>query len=127
MKQPDYRKTDRLYGFSGELGAIYSAGRTEFRVWSPLAHEACVLLYRCADSPGPFAQISMRKSGGVWYAAAYGNLHGTFYTYDIDHRETIDIYARGRGERSARHDNGYVAHRPARMEEFVPRKARQLY
>ena len=50
MKHPDYRKTDRLYGFSGELGAIYSAGRTEFRVWSPLAHEACVLLYRCADA-----------------------------------------------------------------------------
>lgn len=62
MKQPDYRKTDRLYGFSGELGAIYSAGRTEFRVWSPLAHEACVLLYRCADSPGPFAQISMERA-----------------------------------------------------------------
>ena len=43
-KLPDLRKTDLEYAYDGELGAIYSDDRTEFRVWSPYAEAALVKL-----------------------------------------------------------------------------------
>ena len=31
---------DEKYGYDGELGAIYSSGKTEFKVWAPEAQAA---------------------------------------------------------------------------------------
>lgn len=105
-KLPDFQKTDLEYAYDGELGAIYSDERTEFRVWSPYAEAALVKLYPSADSTAPCSVMKMKKSGGVWSASVPGDLHGAYYTYEITNggvaRETIDIYARAAGANGVR-------------------------
>lgn len=105
-KLPDFQKTDLEYAYDGELGAIYSDERTEFRVWSPYAEAALVKLYPSADSTAPCSVMKMKKSGGGWSASVPGDLHGAYYTYEITNggvaRETIDIYARAAGANGVR-------------------------
>ena len=105
-KLSDFQKTDLQFTFDGELGAIYSDERTEFRVWSPYADAVVVKLYQSADSPSPCSVIKMKKSMGVWSVSVPGDLHGAFYTYDITAngvtRETIDIYAKAAGANGVR-------------------------
>ena len=105
-KLPDFQQTDLEYAYDGELGAIYSEERTEFRVWSPYAEAALVKLFPSADSPAPCSVIKMKKSGGVWSASVPGDLHGAYYTYEITvggaTLETVDIYARAAGANGVR-------------------------
>lgn len=102
MKLPDFNAVDKEFYYEGELGSHWTEEKTTFRVWSPLAEEAFLLLYRTPSDRKPFARTAMTKTGGVWSAEVSGNLHGVFYTYEIDSRETIDIYARSAGANGIR-------------------------
>lgn len=131
-KLPDFQKTDLEYAYNGELGAVYSDERTEFRVWSPYADNAAVKLYQRADSSTPYSVIQMKKNGGVWSASVSGDLHGTYYTYDITNggmtRETIDIYAKAAGANGIRgmvtdlrrtNPDGWASSKPVLLADYT--------
>lgn len=100
-RQLDFKSTDKLFAFSGELGALWTPQRTEFRVWSPFAESVSVNLYERDSSPEPMRCLNMENNGGVWSTSVSGDLHGVYYTYNITvnnrTKETIDIYARSAG------------------------------
>lgn len=103
---PDFAAVDREYSCNDELGAVYSREQTVFRVWSPMAEQVRLRLYKSAQAAEPFQVSSMEKRGGVWELRVPGDLHGIFYTYCVTingaERETIDIYARSAGANGVR-------------------------
>ena len=102
-----FREVDEKFSYSGDdLGAVYSKDKTVFKVWSPLACGASVLLYRTCTDEKPYRRMPMEKNKkGVWSKVAHGDLNGVYYTYEIKHdditEETIDIYARTAGVNGA--------------------------
>lgn len=98
-----FAEIDEKYKYDGDdLGAVYSKNNTVFKVWSPLAEDAAVLLYHKCTDEKPFRHMPMKKSKeGVWSKVANGDLNGVYYTYQITHDsisyETIDIYAKASG------------------------------
>lgn len=102
-----FKEIDKKYAYDGnDLGAVYSKNKTVFKVWSPLAHEATVLLYKTCRDEKPYRRMPMEKDRkGVWHKTANGDLNGVYYTYEIRHdditEETIDIYARTAGVNGA--------------------------
>ena len=100
---PMFFDVDKKYAYTGDdLGANYSKDNTVFMLWSPLANDAAVLLYRTCTDEKPYRRMPMEKSrNGVWEKVAHGDLNGVYYTYEIRHdditEETIDIYARSAG------------------------------
>ncbi len=93
------------YTYSGsDLGATWTPEKTLFRLWSPTATSARVNLYRSGTpgTPDLIRQVRMKKDiQGTWVAELPGNLHGTYYTFDVTvrrHRvEACDPYARTTG------------------------------
>ena len=103
------------------FGAVYSAAKTTFKVWAPLASDVNVLIYddwkdakkdgekhnfalslEEADSDttannGKRSQMTLDKTTGVWTAEVSGDLKGKYYTYEIvnggDANRICDIYA----------------------------------
>lgn len=102
-----FTEVDKKYSYTGnDLGAVYSKNQTTFKVWSPLANDATVLLYKSCTDEKPFRRLPMEKDKkGVWFKKAHGDLNGVYYTYEIRHdditEETIDIYARTAGVNGA--------------------------
>lgn len=97
---------DDKFAYDGELGAIYSREKTEFKVWAPEAHSASVHLYHTCRDEKPYRNLPMTKSRkGVWTKTAYGDLDGVYYTYVLTYdgieQETVDIYARSVGVNGA--------------------------
>ena len=93
-----YTKTD--------LGSVATSRETTFKVWSPVARSATVLLYR-TGRPTPFRRVPMKRgTGGVWYASQTGNLHATEYQYEFESygrkRVATDIYGRASNALSTR-------------------------
>ncbi len=102
----DFSQIDKEFAADAELGAVWSAERTVFRVWSPLAERVSVNLYRTALADAPFKSLPMVSENGVWSAAAEGDLSGVYYilsvTIDGRERETIDPYAKSAGANGRR-------------------------
>ena len=102
-----FTEVDEKYGYTGnDLGANYTKENTVFKVWSPLANDATVLLYKSCTDEKPYRRLPMEKDKkGVWVKTAHGDLNGVYYTYEIRHdditEETIDIYARTAGVNGA--------------------------
>lgn len=102
-----FTDVDKKYAYDGDdLGAVYTKEMTTFKVWSPLAREAAVLLYKSCRDEKPYRKMPMQKDKhGVWVKQAHGDLNGVYYTYLIRHdditEETIDIYARTAGVNGA--------------------------
>lgn len=108
VQMPDYYSSDEfesLYTYNGDdLGATWSADRTVFRVWAPLASEVKVNLYLSgdADSNDKSGSYDMTKDvNGTWVTTVEGDLNGLYYTYTATvngkERETIDPYAKTAG------------------------------
>ena len=96
---------ERKYTYAGsDLGARWTAEKTSFRLWAPTAKSAKVNLYR-SGNPGVedrIDQIEMKSAvAGTWTAEAEGDLHGTYYTFQVEleegTREACDPYARTTG------------------------------
>jgi pullulanase len=82
------------------LGAIYTPQATTFRLFSPTAKAAYVVLYDQAEgTEGRLETPLSPQQNGIWDQTINGDLSGKFYTYrlegpDLDsHHEVLDPYA----------------------------------
>jgi len=87
-----------------DLGAVYSAAKTSFRVWAPTAETVYLNRYESGDYKNEdlIEQIVMKPDvNGTWVAEVSGDIEGTYYTYtaviDGEEREACDPYARTTG------------------------------
>jgi pullulanase len=93
------------YTYTGDdLGAVWSAESTTFRVWAPTAEEVYLNLYEggTANVSDLIEQLPMTADvNGTWVVTKEGNLNGTYYTYtavlDGTSQEVCDPYARTTG------------------------------
>lgn len=71
--------------YSGhDLGLMYAAGQSLFRIWAPTAEKAELTLYKEGIGGSPLQTISMQKSkSGTWIALLKGDQKGKFYTFRI--------------------------------------------
>ncbi len=87
-----------------DLGAVWTAEKTAFRVWAPTATAVKLNLYVSGDPAASdrIQQIDMTADvNGTWVATVEGDLNGTYYTYSVDvngtTNEACDPYARTTG------------------------------
>ena len=99
---PDFEAEYTYHG--KDLGAIWSAEKTCFRLWAPTADDVRIQLYRGGDASvnDALVQLPMKRDArGTWYAECRRNLHGVYYTYLVTHGteivEACDPYARTTG------------------------------
>ena len=97
------------YNYDGELGAIYTAEKTTFKVWSPFSSLIELRIYETGTpkslggSDVPYKVVDMAKGEkGVWSAEVSGDLEGKYYTYAVTNssysaQEIVDPYARSCG------------------------------
>lgn len=94
--------------FGKDLGLSYSSQKSDFRIWSPAATEAQLLLYTNGNYGTPLEVISMeKKEAGVWFASLPGNLKGKFYVFRVKingiwSNELPDPYAKAAGVNGSR-------------------------
>ncbi len=93
------------YTYTGDdLGAVWTAEKTSFRLWAPTASSVKVSLY-VSGTPGTddkIQEIEMTPDvNGTWVAEKEGNLNGVYYTYLVTMgtvtNEACDPYARTTG------------------------------
>ena len=92
---------DKIYGYNGELGAIYNKDRCKFILWAPTATNVQIALY--GDDGYKYncdakEVYSMSKgSNGTWIIELNGDLNGKYYNYlvNVDGKinEVVDPYA----------------------------------
>lgn len=96
---------ERQFTYLGpDLGAVWSAQCTTFRLWAPQAKSVTILLYR-SGNPGVddrIERIPMTASvAGTWTAQIPGDRNGVYYTYLVEREEgtveACDPYARSTG------------------------------
>ena len=108
ITMPDYYSTEEFeseYTYDGDdLGAVWSAASTTFKVWAPTAEAVSVNLYESGrkGTNDLIKSVEMTLGEkGVWEVTVDGDLNGTYYTYTANVggsvNETIDPYARTAG------------------------------
>jgi len=83
---------EKQYTYDGELGALWSADKTVFRLWAPTAESVFLNLYRAGEADTEDLQESIpmqRSEKGVWSADKLGDLAGTYYTYTVKQQENF--------------------------------------
>lgn len=104
-KKTNYKSFDDYpVNRKANLWLNYTPKYTEFALWSPLASEVVVNLFKEGNGGSkPYQQIQMEHHGaGVWKAHANGDLEGAYYTYQVKVEntwldETPGIYAKAVG------------------------------
>lgn len=91
-----------MFTYNGELGALYTKGKTTFRLWAPTATEARVNLFPSGNDSDISETLSMtRGDNGVWEAEKTGDIKNTYYTYTVSiggvEQDAVDPYARAAG------------------------------
>lgn len=106
FKSDDFEQT---FSYEGELGAIYSADSTIFRLWAPTASAVKINLFTTGDGsvtyfPGDklnFDSTMTAIEKGVWQIEVPGNLDKVYYTYSVTvngiTNEAVDPYAKAVG------------------------------
>lgn len=102
----------REYNYDGDdLGAVYTAAKTTFKVWSPFSDAIELRIY---DNGTPVRLDAQKGSDeyratrmvkgekGVWSAEVEGDLEGKYYTYAVTNykfkaKEIVDPYAKSAG------------------------------
>lgn len=104
---PDFEAAYTYHG--NDLGAVWSAEKTAFRLWAPTADAVEIKLYRSGDSSenDVLTQFPMHRDVfGTWIAEHPGDLNGVYYTYLVTHGnktvEACDPYARTTGVNGSR-------------------------
>jgi pullulanase len=88
------------YTYTGtDLGAVYSAKATSFRLWAPVANKVVLHLYR-NEQGWPLKTLFMKKSTkGTWLLRLKGSLRNVYYDYDVTNlgqtKTVLDPYAVG--------------------------------
>ena len=97
------------YSYDGELGAIYTAASTTFKVWSPISTAITLRVYdsgtpaNLTNGSDAHTDYTMTKGEkGVFSATVSGNLEGKYYTYIVtnatyQNQEIVDPYAKSTG------------------------------
>ena len=96
---------EEAYTYAGDdLGAVWTAEKTTFRVWAPTATAVKVNLYESGTegTDDLIGQLVMTPDvNGTWVAEKEGDLNGVYYTYLVDvdgtTNEACDPYARTTG------------------------------
>ncbi len=94
-KYPVYKGTD--------LGLSYTVTSSHFRIWSPVAEAAQLLLYKEGEGGVPEKIIDLEKGlYGTWVTKENGDLKGLFYTFHVKingkwKNEVPDPYAKAVG------------------------------
>ena len=96
---------DKIYGYDGDLGAIYSKDKCKFILWAPTAENVQLALY--GDNGYDFdceaKEVYTMSKGinGTWIVEINGDFNGQFYNYLININEKIsevvDPYAKAVG------------------------------
>lgn len=88
---------DNLFYYSGkDLGNVYTLEKTTFRLWSPIATEAKLIIYqKWADKKGK--EMAMKQDEkGTWTIELTGDQDGLIYTYKVKigdtWNEAVDPY-----------------------------------
>ena len=108
IRMPNVYSTETFeeaYTYSGDdLGAVWTAEKTSFRLWAPTAEDVTVNLYErgTAGTEDLKAQLEMVPDvNGTWVAEQQGDLNGVYYTYLVnvggETVEACDPYARTTG------------------------------
>ncbi|MEP7111301.1 MAG: type I pullulanase [Ferruginibacter sp.] len=88
-----------VYNDTG-LGLFYTKTGSDFRIWSPTAEEAQILLYKGGAGGAPFQTTNLQKGEkGTWYIQLAGDWKNTYYTFRVRinrtwSNEVTDPYAR---------------------------------
>ena len=93
------------YTYSGDdLGAVWTAEETTFRVWAPTAEAVSVCLYASGNEEAEdlIQTVQMVPDvEGTWVVRVEGDLNGTYYTYAVTLGDVVveacDPYARTTG------------------------------
>lgn len=113
LHMPNLYSTEEFeaaYTYPGDdLGAVYSAEKTSFRVWAPTADEVYLNRYEGGDAVKKdlIERIAMTADvNGTWVAEVAGDIKGTYYTFmavtDGHQSEACDPYARTTGANGER-------------------------
>ena len=101
---PDYDNTENYPYYDGnDLGLTYTEQFSRFKIWSPVANQAEILLYYTGEHEYPFKIVPLQSDeNGTWHTEIMGDWKGYFYTFkvNINHEwshEVIDPYARACG------------------------------
>ena len=92
---PVYKGTD--------LGLTYSKAASIFKIWSPPASAAELLLYKNGDGGAAFKTVELTQgANGSWHTKLSGDLKGTYYTFRVKIKdrwsnEVPDPYAKAVG------------------------------
>ena len=99
-----------IYHFDGELGALYTPTKTEFRLFAPTALEVSLNLFDSGHEGEAKQTLPMTKAlgAGVWSVSVDGDLDKTYFTYSVKVtgakfgdpeivNEAVDPYARAVG------------------------------
>ena len=91
------------YTYTGDdLGAVYAADKTAFRVWAPTASEVILNTYEKGDGDCLTGTYPMTPgSAGTWVYELTGDQNGVYYTYSVTvggvTQEAVDPYAKAVG------------------------------
>ena len=102
---------DKKYAYAGnDLGAVYSASSTTFKLWAPTATEVKLITYKStAEKAEKDKETAMKaEDRGVWSAKLDGDKANTAYAYEVHFADgtvnvSADPYAKAavvNGERS---------------------------
>lgn len=79
---PDFSKYPVYTG--KDLGLTYSSKQSSFRIWSPLAEKAELLLYKEGVGGEPLSVHPLKKAAsGTWVITLPGDKKGLFYTFRV--------------------------------------------
>ena len=102
---------DKKYAYNGDdLGAVYSASSTTFKLWAPTATEVKLITYKSTEENAEKDKETAMKAEdhGVWSAKLDGDKANTAYAYEVHFADgtvnvSADPYAKAavvNGERS---------------------------
>lgn len=67
-----------------DLGLSYSKAASAFRIWSPVAAAAELMLYKDGVDGDAFKTVELKKGeNGTWFTKLTGNWQGSFYTFRV--------------------------------------------
>ncbi len=100
---------EQTFNTTSELGAIYTATATTFRLWAPTASSVKINFFNDGDGPTVLFPTDKedsifemnRVNNGVWELEIGGNMNQVYYTYSVTvngiTQEAVDPYARAVG------------------------------